>query len=169
MESEAKPRSKGRSQEEKIGRIKYTLQVQKEIRRDIEEIKLTLRTILAGFAGSGMLHFSQSYVEKVACSDKDGVKDEVDVEILQLLYRAGGAGMYPKDIAAELSFYKLTRFHVLRRLQRMNRRLENEIKEHVAERRGWHWALTSFAYEIWNETEVSKEGVEEGERESQDD
>jgi len=35
----------------------------------------------------------------------------------------------------------------------MNSRLEKEFGEHVAEKRGWHWALTSFAVEVWGETE----------------
>jgi len=35
----------------------------------------------------------------------------------------------------------------------VNRRLEKEFGEHIAEKRGWHWALTSFAIEIWGETE----------------
>jgi hypothetical protein len=35
----------------------------------------------------------------------------------------------------------------------MNKRIEKEFGEHVAEKRGWHWALTSFAVEIWGETD----------------
>ncbi len=31
--------------------------------------------------------------------------------------------------------------------------------EHTAEKRGWHWALTSFAMEVWGETE--KEALDE--------
>jgi hypothetical protein len=31
----------------------------------------------------------------------------------------------------------------------MNKRLEKELGERVAEKRGWHWALTSFAFEVW--------------------
>jgi hypothetical protein len=33
-----------------------------------------------------------------------------------------------------------------------NKRLENEFGEQVAEKRVWHWALTSFAAEAWNKT-----------------
>jgi len=33
----------------------------------------------------------------------------------------------------------------------MNKRLEREIGEHVAEKQGWRWALKSFALEIWGE------------------
>ena len=35
----------------------------------------------------------------------------------------------------------------------MNKRLEKEIGQHVAEKRGHHWALTSFAVEVWGEDE----------------
>ena len=34
----------------------------------------------------------------------------------------------------------------------MNKRLEKEFGEQVAEQRGWHWALTSFAVEAWSKT-----------------
>jgi hypothetical protein len=34
----------------------------------------------------------------------------------------------------------------------MNRRLKDKLGEYIAEQRGWHWALTSFAREAWGET-----------------
>lgn len=36
----------------------------------------------------------------------------------------------------------------------MNKRLEKEFGERVTEKRGWHWALTSFAFEVWGEVEA---------------
>jgi hypothetical protein len=30
--------------------------------------------------------------------------------------------------------------------------LEIEFGEHDVEKRGWHWAITSFAFEAWNKT-----------------
>ena len=42
-----------------------------------------------------------------------------------------------------------------RRILRMNKRLEKEFGEKVAEKRGWHWSLTSFATEVWGETDPS--------------
>ena len=41
----------------------------------------------------------------------------------------------------------------------MNKRLEKEFGKHIAEKRGWHWALTGFAMEILGETE--KKGKQE--------
>jgi len=35
----------------------------------------------------------------------------------------------------------------------MNKRLEKEIGQRIAEKRGWKWALTSFAYEVWGKIE----------------
>jgi len=37
---------------------------------------------------------------------------------------------------------------------RMNRKLEKEIGERLVEKRGWHWALTGFAMEVWGEEEA---------------
>ena len=48
---------------------------------------------------------------------------------------------------------KVMRHQVSRRILRMNKRIEKEFGEHVAEKRGSHWALTSFAVEIWGETD----------------
>ena len=41
-----------------------------------------------------------------------------------------------------------------RRILRMNRKLEKEIGERLVEKRGWHWALTGFAMEVWGEEEA---------------
>jgi hypothetical protein len=77
----------------------------------------------------------------------------MDREILQLLYEAGSPGVLPKDLADRLANFKVARHQVSRRILRMNKSLEGEYGEHIAEKRGWHWALTSFAVEIWGETE----------------
>jgi hypothetical protein len=37
----------------------------------------------------------------------------------------------------------------------MNKRLEKQFSEGIEEKRGWHWALTSFAMEVWGENEKS--------------
>ena len=107
-----------------------------------------LRTIFAGLKGS--FSFEQSLIERVSC------EDEVDREILRLLFEAGSSGLLPKDLAVKLGQFKVHRFQVSRRILRMNKRLQNEFGEHIAEQRGWHWALTSFAYEAWGETEKEK-------------
>jgi hypothetical protein len=35
----------------------------------------------------------------------------------------------------------------------MNKCLEKELEEHIAEKRGWHWAFTSFTVIGWGGTE----------------
>jgi hypothetical protein len=146
METIDTSRSKRRSQSEKIGRNKYNQQLLKRALQEIQEIKLMQRTILAGL--KGMFHFQKPMVQKIACVD------EVDSEILELVYEAGGQGMLPRDLAARLSTFKVRRHQVSRRIQRMNKRVQTEIGETVVEKRGWHWALTTWALEIWGE-EVS--------------
>ena len=135
---------KKRSQSDKIGRIKYNQQLLKKTQADIEEIKLTQRTILSGL--KGFFNFKQPMIERVACCD------EVDREILQVLYEAGSPGVLPKDLAKRLARFSVSRHQISRRILRMNKRLEKEFGEHIAEKRGWCWALTSFAAEIWGET-----------------
>jgi hypothetical protein len=144
MESPEKPvqnKKKKRSQSEKIGRLKYNQQLLKQTLSEIEEVKLMLRTIFAGLKDS--FNFDQSLIERVACTD------ELDLEILGLLFEAGNPGLLPKDLQTRLERYKITRHQISRRILRMNKRLEKEFGEDIAEKRGWHWALTSFALDIW--------------------
>jgi len=89
-------------------------------------------------------NFERSLIEQVAC------RDEIDREILRLLFEVGSFGLLPKDLAVKLSEFRVTRHQVSRRILRMNR-CEKELGEHLAEQRGWHWALTSFAVEFWGD------------------
>jgi len=148
MESVEKGRSKGRSQSEKIGRNKYNQQLLKRALGEIEEVKLMQRTILAGL--KGMFHFEKPMIQRIACVD------EVDILILEHLYESGNAGLLPKDLAEKLSQFRVKRHQVSRRILRMNKRLEKELGERIVERHGWHWALTSFAFETWGEGEEDR-------------
>jgi hypothetical protein len=38
----------------------------------------------------------------------------------------------------------------------MNKRLEEEFGEFIAEKRGWHWAITSFAFNAWSASEKDR-------------
>lgn len=89
----------------------------------------------------------KSIIERVIC------EDEVDREILRLLFEAASPGFLPKDLAAKLEKFKVNRHQVSGRITRMNRLTEREFGEHVAEQRGWHWAMTSFAKDSWGKTE----------------
>lgn len=151
-EKTVQKRKKMRSQSDKIGRLKYNQQLLKRTLAEVEEVKLMLRTIFAGLKGS--FNFEQSLIERVAC------EDEVDREILQSLFEAGSPGLLPKDLAIRLERFRITRHQISRRILRMNKRLLKEFGEHVVEKRGWHWALNSFAMEIWGETEKSTQEIE---------
>ncbi len=147
METAEKPvqnNKKKRSQSDKIGRLNYNQQLLKKTLAAVEEVKLMLRTIFAGLKGS--FNFEQSIIEQISC------EDEIDREILRLLFESGPLGLLPKDLAFKLEKFKVTRHQVSRRIHRMNKRLEKEFGEQVAEQRGWHWALTSFSVEAWSKT-----------------
>ena len=64
---------------------------------------------------------------------------------------AGFPGLLPKDMALKIERFKVTRYHVSCRILRMNKRLEKECGKSIAEQRGWHWALTKFAFESWED------------------
>jgi hypothetical protein len=144
-ENPVQNQKKKRTQSDKIGRLKYNQQLLKQTLAEVEEVKLMLRTIFAGLKGS--FNFEQTQIERVACSD------EIDREILQSLFEAGNPGLLPKDLQTRLERFKVTRHQISRRILRMNRLVKKEFGEPVAEKRGWHWALTSFTIESWGESE----------------
>ena len=144
-EKSVQNQKKKRSQSDKIGRLKYNQQLLKQTLAEVEEVKLMLRTIFAGLKES--FNFDQPLIERVAC------EDEVDREILRLLFEAGRPGLLPKEWLISLRNSKLARHQISRRILRMNKRLEKEFGESVAEQRGWHWALTSFVFESWGKSE----------------
>jgi hypothetical protein len=143
----AQSTKKRRSGEERIGRLKYNQYLLKRVLTEIGEVREMQRIILNGLKGAGYFHFDVPLIQKYAC------EDQVDAEILQLVYQAGREGILPKDVAADLAEYHLRHYHITRRVHRMNRRLEHEIGERLFEKRGWKWALTNFGVEIWGETE----------------
>jgi hypothetical protein len=144
---------KKRSQADKVGKLKYLLAKDKKLDRDVAEIKLLLKVIFAGLKDS--LYFEKSLIEEAAC------QDEVDRAILQLLFEAGSSGLLPRDIAAKLTEFKITRHQVTRRIIRMNKRLAKELDSTVVERRGWCWAMTSFGVNAFraSENDLLTEGV----------
>jgi len=77
------------------------------------------------------------------------------VLILRVLLRQGAElWSLSKDLQARLEQFKVARHQIRRRILKMNKRLEKEFGEFIAEKRGWHWALTSYASEIWSETKT---------------
>lgn len=114
MENSAEPvqsPKKKRSQSDKIGCLKYNQQLLKQTLAETEEVKLMLRTIFAGLKGS--FNFEQSLIERVAC------EDEVDREVLHLLFETGSLGLLPKDLVAKFERFKVARRQIGRRIVRM--------------------------------------------------
>lgn len=137
---------KKRSIQAKRGRHRYNLDLLRNIEKRLAHVEQMQRTIVKGL--EGMFNFQKPFIQKIACAD------EVDQEILELLYESQPFGLFPKDVAARLPQFKLNRFQVTRRLKAMNRRLEKELGQRVAEKQGLHWALTSFTVDVWGEPET---------------
>jgi len=139
-----------RSRAEKVGRLKYIIELIKHLERKIDQVDLRTRTLTAGLRE--WMSFQPSYIQKVAC------EDEVDVEIITCLMQRGVGGLLPSAIAAKLGEYGLKRWDVTRRIQRMNKKLVKELGQKVAEKRGHQWAPTNFALEAWSVGDREKVG-----------
>lgn len=146
VQNDEKRAYKGRSQAEKVGRLKYILQRLDRVAADVKEVREMERVILNGLKGAGYFHFDRPMIEKLAC------QDQVDLEVCEILHEAGSSGLFPKDVAARIG-EGLRHYHVSRRIVRMNKRLTHETGERLFEKRGHRWALTSYGFEIWGETE----------------
>jgi hypothetical protein len=145
------PAKAKRSQADKVGKLKYLLQKDKELAQELCEIKLMLRTIFEGLKPS--FNFKRPLIEKIAC------EDQIDLAILQALFESGSAGLLPKDLAVKLERFKVTRHQISRRLVRMNKRLLKKLGECVAEQRGWHWAMTSFTLDSYGALNIEEMSV----------
>ena len=116
-----------RSRAEKVGRLKYIIELLKRLERQISEIDVRTRTLMAGLRE--WISFKPSYIQKVAC------EDEVDAEIITCLIQKGVGGLLPSAIASKLSKYGLKRWNVTRRIQRMNKKLMKELGQKIAEKK----------------------------------
>lgn len=77
-------------------------------------------------------------------------KDSRDVAILEELRAAGPCGRAPREIWENVRRSTGLKYHhVSRRIKRMNHTLEREVGEHVADKVGRNWALSSFMAHDW--------------------
>ncbi len=134
-----KPRKK-RSESEKVGRIKYLIELVKQGNKELASLNRRV---------SRIEKFRKRDLDFVRSDIEDVCADEVDREIVRLLFEAGDSGLLPRVIAQRLESFKVTRFQVARRIQRMNKQLRIQLNECLFEQRGWHWALSSFAVGAW--------------------
>jgi len=72
-----------------------------------------------------------------------------------MLRASPSSGVLPRDIAREVQC-GVTPWQVTLRIRRMNKRLDKQIGQKVAEKRGLHWALTNFAEAT---SELTKEEI----------
>jgi len=142
-----KPRKK-RSQEDKVGRLKYNQVLLKRVLAELEKVEETQRVILNGLKGAGYFHFDVPLIQRFACAD------QVDLEIVERIREAGLQGVFPKDVAKDLEQYGLEYYDVSRKIVRMNKRLKLETGELLFEKRGHKWALTRFAFDAYGDAEA---------------
>ena len=148
MKNTAQNPRKKRSESEKVGRLKYIQELL--IRLNGKMDSLDRRVSRIEKYRKRDLEFVRSDIEEV-CTD------EVDREIVRLVFEAGNLGLYPRVIAQRLESFKVTRFQVGRRIQRMNRAFRERLDESLFELRGWRWALSSFAVGAWGESSQKAE------------
>ena len=137
-------RAVGRAVWDKEGKYKYIVHLLREIRRELNALKVTQRYMVRGLEHEFL--FDQEYVEDVACTD------EVDRAIIEELHHIGLYGMLPRDVASRLKEYKLKPWNVTQRIRRMNKKLDRLIGQKAAEKVGKGWALTTFLREAWGST-----------------
>ncbi|MCK4475043.1 hypothetical protein KAU30_04295, partial [Candidatus Bathyarchaeota archaeon] len=147
-----------RTPEEKYGKYKWIRILVRRNSEELREIKRMLRGLSQGL--THLIDFDAEYLVNMVCRDS---RDRV---ILDVLRAAGSAGLAPKQIHAKVHRYGLKYHHISRRIRRMNKRMQNEIGERVADKVGRNWALSSFMLRNWSvkidEIETEKE-VTEGE------
>jgi hypothetical protein len=142
-----KPR-KPRTPEQKIGRQKYHEVIGKETLEKVDLILLKLRHMEHYLRSLGKSDVGMPLLQKYA------TRDQVDLEIMDLVHQAGNLGVFPKDVAKSLQQYKLEYYAVSRRMVRMNKRLMLETGELLFEKRGHKWALTRFAFDVYGATDL---------------
>jgi hypothetical protein len=139
---------KKRSQEDKVGRLKYNQFLLKRVLAELEKVEETQRVILNGLKGAGYFHFDVPLIQRFACAD------QVDLEIVERIREAGLQGVFPKDVAKDLEQYGLEYYDVRRKIVRMNKHLKLETGELLFEKRGHKWTLTRFAFDVYGDAEA---------------
>jgi hypothetical protein len=141
-ENTAQTTRKKRSESEKVGRLKYIQELLIRLNGKMDSLDRRV---------SRIEKYRKRDLEFVHSDIEDVCVDEVDREIVRLLFEAGDLGLYPRVIAQKLERFKVTRFQVGRRIGRMNKLLRQQLDEPLFELRGWRWALSSFAVGAWGE------------------
>lgn len=133
-------RRKKRSQSEKVGRLKHIIELCHRIDKKLDSLDRRVSRIETYRKHD--LDWVRSDIEEICA-------DEVDREIVRLVFEVGDSGLLPRVIAEKLAGFGVTRFHVARRIGRMNKRFRERVDEALFEQRGWRWALSKFAVNAW--------------------
>jgi hypothetical protein len=145
-----KKASKSRSPFDKEGSFKYLQKTLRRFEDKLDDVRRNQRRIVKGLDLAGQMIFDRTYLEEVLHMN------EVDSLVLSELYDAGEEGRLPRDVAAALNRHLATRhyqrWHVRFILYRLNEKLQQQIGETVAEKRGMRWAMTPFARKAWKLT-----------------
>jgi len=121
---------KRRSEEEKVGRRKWIVRTLKRMEDRQKRIDRRTRMLAAGLRELFIL--GEDYVSMIAC------QDENDVAILSALREAGATGRQSGELAAQLD---IDHRDVSRRVQRINKRMQQEIGENIIQKQGHKWKL----------------------------
>lgn len=133
---------KRRSPEEKYGKYKWMRILIARNSRELREIKRMLRGLSLGL--SHLMDYPSDYLVKMIC------RDSRDAVILDVLHECGPAGLSPQKIHFKVRRYGLKYHHITRRIKRMNKRMENELGEPVADKVGRNWVLSDFMLRNWS-------------------
>lgn len=140
-----------RSPEQKYGKYKWLKMLIRRNSEELREIKRMLKGISRGLAH--LMDFDSEYLIGMVCEDS---RDEA---ILDLLLSVGSDGLPPREIHVRLKGYGLKYHHISRRINRMNKRMKNEIGYRVADKVGMNWALSDFMLRSWSakKSEIEKQ------------
>jgi hypothetical protein len=123
---------KRRSEEEKVGRRRWIVRTLRRMEDRQKRIDRRTRMLAAGLRELFIL--GEDYISMIAC------QDEIDVAILTALREAGATGRQSGELAAQLD---VDHRDISRRIQRMNKRMEQEIGEKIITKKGHKWKLIS--------------------------
>ena len=118
----------------------------RETRQGFRHVEKQLRIVLNCWAP--LLEIDSDYLVSVVC------RDEGDWALLDYLRSKGSVGITPTEAcgAEELERFRFKPFHITRRIQRMNKRLGEDIGKRVAASYNRRWVLTRFAQQSFNAT-----------------
>jgi len=150
LQSEQEKRATRRSPWDREGKFRYLNRKLDAVRREtwqgFRHVEKQLRIILNCLAP--FLEIDSDYLVSIVC------RDEGDRALLDYLRSRGSIGITPTEAcgAEELVRFRFKPFHITRRIQRMNKCLEEDIGKPVAASYNRRWVLTRFAQRAFNAT-----------------